>query len=297
MENKIKSLKKETGALILAHYYQPPAVQAAADFIGDSLELSKRARDASNNLIIFCGVRFMAETAKILSPQKKIIIPEISAGCPMADSINAEQLTEFRKKYPDFAVVSYVNTNADVKAMSDVCCTSSNAVKVVQNIENDNILFLPDGNLARFVRNNVHKNIVSWPGHCYVHAVRAPLLKVQNIQAQHPSAEILAHPECNIDVIEIADFVGSTSQIIKYAETSTNSEFIVVTERGINYMLHKKMPNKDFYFVPEMVCFNMKKITMKSVERALKDEIYEIKLDEKIMEQAKKPLDKMLFYV
>lgn len=297
MEREIESLRQEKDALILAHYYQLPEIQAIADYVGDSLELSRLAKEAPNKVIIFCGVRFMAETAKILSPHKKVIIPELSAGCPLADSIDAGQLRDLRKKYPDYSVVSYVNTNADVKALSDVCCTSANAVKVVQNMENDKILFVPDGNLARYVQTKVSKKIIPWAGNCYVHAIRAPVERVLEEKAKHPSAELLVHPECNCDVIEIADFVGSTSQIIRYAVASEKKEFIIVTERGIEYSLKKQAPDKKFYFIKEMVCFNMKKITLDSVLRALEDEIYEIKLRDEIIEAARGSLENMLKYV
>ena len=297
MERKIRSLQKEKNAVILAHYYQVPEVQAIADYIGDSLELSRIARDSDADTIVFCGVRFMAETAKILSPSKKVLIPEIIAGCPLAESVTPKQLAEAKAKHPDYAVVSYVNTNADVKAMSDVCCTSANAVSVVKNIDNDKIIFVPDGNLGRYAAKNVpDKTIIPWHGSCYVHEIRANLHRVIQEREKYPDALVLAHPECNEAVLDEADFIGSTSQIIKFAAESESTEFIIVTERGIEYMLNKRVPDKTFHFIKEMVCFNMKKISLESVYYSLKDDKYEITLPDDIISRSAKALNKMLDY-
>lgn len=292
---EINRLKEEKDAIILAHNYQIPEVQEVADIVGDSLALSKAAAEVDNKLIVFCGVHFMAESAKILSPSKKVLLPARDAGCPMADMITAEDLRKYKAENPNTTIVTYVNSSAEVKAESDICCTSSNALKIIKSLDTDNILFVPDQNLGRYVKEKVKdKNIELWPGFCITHH-RVKGTEVDKVRKAHPDAEILAHPECNEEVVNAADFIGSTSQIINYAAESAKDKFIIGTEMGVLHKLEKDNPNKKFYLLSTgLICANMKKTTLKDVYEGLKNDQHEIHVDEEIRKKALKSLDRML---
>ena len=292
---KINNLKKEKNAVILAHNYQSAEIQDIADFTGDSLELSRKAASTSADVIVFCGVLFMAETASILSPNKTVLLPDKTAGCPMADMITAEQLAELKEKYPDAVVVCYVNSSAEVKAISDYCCTSSNAVNVVDSIDaKKKIIFVPDKNLGEFVKQKTGRNMVLWPGYCPTH-IFATADDVKKIQAAHPAAVTLAHPECPRPVRDCADELLSTGQMLKFVHSSDKKEFIIATEIGILYTLQKQNPEKTFYPASEkFVCPNMKKITLEKVLFALEDNKYVIKVPCDVAQKAKKALDRMV---
>lgn len=292
---KIKRLQKEKDVVILAHYYVDGKVQEIADYVGDSFYLSKAATQVEQKNILFCGVSFMGESAKILNPKKNVIMADESADCPMAHMITAEQIEEVRRRFDDLAVVCYVNSTAEIKAVSDVCVTSSNAVRVVERIPEKNIFFVPDNNLGRYVAQKVpEKHFIFHDGFCHVHkSIHADQLK--EAKKIHPDALVLTHPECTQDVIALSDFVGSTSEIIQYAADSTADKFIICTEMGIFFELQQKNPNKKFYFVGHrQFCPNMKKITLKKVERALSELEPVVELPEEIIERASIPLAKML---
>ncbi len=295
MIEEINRLKKEKDAIILAHNYQIPEVQEVADVVGDSLALSKAAAEVDNNLIVFCGVHFMAESAKILSPNKKVLLPAIDAGCPMADMVTADDLRKYKAANPDVKIICYVNSSAEVKAECDICCTSSNALKIVQNIDAEKILFVPDQNLGSYIKNKVKdKDIELWAGFCITHH-RVKSEEVQKVKEAHPDVEILAHPECNEEVINHADFIGSTSQIIDYASKSDKDKFIIGTEMGVLHKLEKDNPDKKFYLLSTgLICANMKKTKLQDVYQALKHEKHEIHVDENIRIKALKSLDRML---
>ena len=298
LHSKILKLKKEREAIILAHNYQIPQIQDIADFLGDSLELAKKSIKIKENVIVFCGVHFMAETVKILSPEKKVLLTVEDAGCPMADMIESEQLLKLKQEYPKAWVVSYVNSPAQVKALSDVCCTSSNAVTVVKNIPVKEIIFVPDRNLGWWVQKNVpDKKIILWDGFCLVHEYFS-LKDLELSREIHPDAQILVHPECCKEVIEAADFVLSTAGILKMAKESLATKFIIGTEEGIIYRLQKENPNKKFYSLGSAkVCVNMKKTTLEDVYKALANDQYKIELDSSIMAKAKVALERMVKYV
>lgn len=292
---KINELKEEKNAVIVAHNYQVDDVQEVADVIGDSLALSRYCADNDKKVIVFCGVHFMAESAKILSPQKTVLLPEIDAGCPMADMVTADALREEKKKHPGAVVVCYINSSAEVKAESDICCTSSNAIKVVKSIKEKDILFVPDQNLGSYVARMVpEKNIILWKGYCITHhRVRSD--EIKKVKEIHSDALLLVHPECQKEIAEAADFVGSTKQIIDYAKESTSSKFIIGTEMGVLYKLKKDNPDKSFYLLSQgLICPNMKKTSLKSVHDALNEMKYEIDLDEDIRLKAEKALERML---
>lgn len=295
MRQEIIRLKKEKNAMILAHNYQIPEVQEIADIVGDSLKLSQEAKQTDADIIVFCGVHFMAESAKILSPHKKVLLPVMDAGCPMADMVNAEQLRMFKQEYPNIPIVCYVNSSAAVKAESDICCTSSNAVKIVKSIKEDQILFVPDQNLGDYIAKQVpEKDIMGWEGFCITHH-RVEAVEVDAARKQHPEALVLVHPEARPSVVEKADFVGSTAEIINYAKQSDQKSFIIGTEMGILYKLRKDNPNKKFYLMsPALTCFNMKKTTLEDVYKALFHERHEITVKEEIREKALGALEKML---
>ena len=292
---KINTLKRKTNAVILAHNYQIGEVQDIADFCGDSLELSRKAANCDADIIVFCGVKFMAETAAILSPQKKVFLPDKPAGCPMADMINAEQLADLKKKHPDAVVVCYVNSTAEVKARSDYCCTSSNAVDVVNSIEEDKeIIFVPDRNLGQVVKERTGRDMILWPGYCPTH-VFATDDDVKRIQKEHPDAITLAHPECPKAVRDCADAFLSTGQMLKFVRQSENKEFIIATEIGIIYTLKKQNPEKTFYPASEkFLCPNMKKITLEKVLFSLEDQKYVITVPKDIADKARTALDRMI---
>lgn len=292
---KIELLKKEKDVVILAHYYVDGEVQEVADYIGDSFYLSKVATQVDNENIMFCGVEFMGESAKILNPSKKVVMVDAEADCPMAHMITEEKIAEFRSQYEDLAVVCYVNSTAGIKAVSDVCVTSSNAVKVVKNLEEKNILFVPDNNLGRYVEASCpEKNFLFHNGYCPVHKeiTADALIKAKE---KYPEALVLTHPECTEDVVNLSDFIGSTSEIIDYSVESDCREFIVATETGVFYDLKKKNPDKKFYPVIEpQECEGMKRITIEKVERALEDMNITVEMPDEIIEKAAKPLKRML---
>ena len=298
LEKEILRLKKVKDAVILAHNYQVSAVQDIADFVGDSLELAKVAKNAKERTIVFCGVKFMAETAKILSPQKKVLLPVLDAGCPLADMIQPQQLIELKEKYPQAWVVSYVNTPASIKALSDVCCTSSNAVTVVRNIPVKSIIFTPDKNLGWWVKKNVpDKKLILWKGFCLVHEYFS-LKDLRRSRKLHPDAEIIVHPECPREVLENADFVFSTSGMLKRAQESQAKKFIIGTEEGLIYRLKKENPQKEFYSLgAAKTCVNMKKTTLEDVYNALDKENCQVELDPNIIKQASLALERMVEYV
>lgn len=293
----IVRLKKNRKAVILAHNYQLPEIQDKADFLGDSLELAKISRRLDSELIVFCGVRFMAETAKILSPEKTVLLPAEEAGCPLADSITKEELLSLKSRYPQAKVVSYVNTSAVIKAETDVCCTSANAVEVVRNIESRQVIFVPDRNLGAWVRKKVpDKKIIVWQGSCYVHE-KFSLEDIERSRRDHPLAEILVHPECRPEVQDKADFVLSTSGMLKRAKESSSEEFVIGTETDMIYRLKKENPSKKFFSLGESkVCRDMKKITLKELYVSLLENKYEVFLDEVTLSRAEKPLSEMVKY-
>ncbi|MEQ9617680.1 MAG: quinolinate synthase NadA [Deltaproteobacteria bacterium] len=308
VEEEIKRLKKEKNAVILAHNYQLPEVQDIADFTGDSLSLSQMAADTEADIIVFCGVHFMAETASIISPHKKVLIPDLKAGCSLADTINADQLREWKEEHPGAVVVSYVNTSAEVKAESDYCCTSSNAVKVVSSVpENKEILFLPDMFLGAYAAKVTGRKIHVWPGECHVHAgIR--MQDIEEMEHEHPGAEMIVHPECgcttNLMYQGLNGSPGngnghikflSTGGMIKRAKSSPAKEFIIATETGMLHPLRKANPDKVFHPARESaVCKYMKMITLDKVLRSLKEEVFEVKVPEHTASRAKKSIDRML---
>ena len=292
---EIRRLKKQRNAVILAHNYQRPEIFEVADFVGDSLELARQATRVAADVIVFCGVHFMAESAKILNPEKTVLLPDLRAGCSLADSVTAERLAERKealgKLYRDLAVVSYVNTTAEVKAESDVCCTSSNAVKIVNALPNRNILFVPDENLARYVQQNSDKTIIAWDGNCYVHHQITPE-QIKSVKEKLPHVKVLAHPECRADVLELADAVLSTSGMVQYATESPASEFLIVTECGLSDRLLLEMPEKKFYKACKL-CRYMKMITLEDTLKSLQLTRHEIVLDEGIRARAERALRRM----
>jgi len=294
---EITKLKKEKDAIILVHNYQRPEIQDIADFLGDSLGLSREAAKTDARIIVFCGVRFMAETAKILSPENTVIIPRKDAGCPMADMITAEDLRILKEKYPGAKVVSYVNTNADVKAESDICCTSANAIEVVRNVKAEMIIFAPDKNLAAYCQRFTDKEIIPWNGYCYVHE-KIRKEEVRLAKEKFPNALLLVHPECNPSVIDLADEVLSTSGMLNFAKKSDKKKFLIGTEEGLIYRLKKENPGKEFYTAgTAKMCRNMKLTTLNDVYLSLKEERYAIELPEGIIKSAQKALMAMMKYV
>lgn len=295
MTERILEMKEEKNAIILAHLYQWPNIQDIADFVGDSLDLSKKARDTEATVIVFCGVYFMAETAKILSPQKTVLLPEIDAGCPMADMITKEQVLQLKSEYPNAAIVCYVNSSAEVKAQSDICCTSSNAIKVVKSLKENEIIFIPDQNLGHYVSRFVpDKKIILPDGYCITHH-RVGLKEVEAVKRIHKDIPILVHPECKPEVVDAADFTGSTSQIIERVKSSKEEKFIIGTESGIIHALKKCCPDKKFYSLhPSMICPNMKKTSLESLYKAFINMQYDIRVDPQTSELAARSLDRML---
>jgi quinolinate synthase len=292
---KIRKLKDESRAVILAHNYQPGEIQDLADFTGDSLGLSIKAAETDADVIVFCGVQFMAETAAILSPEKTVLLPEKSAGCPMADMITAEQLRKLKQEHPGALVVCYVNSSAEVKAESDYCCTSANAVEIVSSLPKDRrIIFVPDQHLGRFAAERTGRDLVLWPGYCHVHVV-ITVDDIKNARAKYPDAIVMTHPECTEPVKELSDEMLSTSQMLKFAARSTAKRFIIATEIGIIHTLKKQEPQAEFIPASERaICPNMKKITLEKIVWALEDMQYKISVPKAIREKAKKALDKMV---
>jgi quinolinate synthase len=294
LHERIPALKEERDAVILAHNYQIGPVQDIADLVGDSLELSRAAASMDCRVIVFCGVDFMAETAAILSPEKKVILPAPDACCPMAEMVTAGEVRLLRERYPDAAVVAYVNTTAEVKAESDICCTSANAVKVVESLEEDQVIFVPDRNLALYVARFSKKEILPWEGFCIVHDRFTPA-DVLAARERHPGAEVIVHPECRPEVIDLADGVYSTSGIIRHACTGAGEEFIIGTEVGILHRLGQECPRKWCYPLSEKaVCVNMKKTDLQMVYNALERLEPRITVPEEVARRARKAIDRML---
>jgi quinolinate synthase len=294
---EIHRLKAERHAVVLAHNYQRPEIFEVADFVGDSLELARQAREVRDaDVIVFCGVHFMAETAKVFNPDRKVLIPDLRAGCSLADAVTAEALAERKAElselYPDLRVVSYVNCTADVKALSDACCTSANAVKIVNAIDSEHILFVPDQNLANYVQTQTRKQIISWDGNCYVHHQITPE-EVERVRDGIPGLVVLAHPECRKDVLALADAVLSTSAMVRYATESPADKFLIVTECGLSDRLLMEIPDKHFYKACKL-CRYMKMITLDGTRDALEHLRYEITLSEEVREGARRALERML---
>ncbi|MDD5101429.1 MAG: quinolinate synthase NadA [Endomicrobiaceae bacterium] len=291
---KIQELKKQRNAVILVHNYQRLELRSIADFTGDSLELSRKAAQTEADVIVFCGVHFMAETASILSPGKKVLLPDIESGCPMADMITRDQLIQFKKDNEGATVVTYINSTATVKAETDICCTSSNAINVVKSISNDKIIFCPDRNLGSYTQKLLNKKLILWQGFCPTHMRMLPE-HVMEKKRQYPQAEVLVHPECMPQTVELADQVLSTTGILNYVAQSNKKEFIIGTENEIAYELQRKYPDKKFYPVSDLaVCPNMKKNTLEKVLWVLQEMKNEIKVQEDIRIKAYLPIKRML---
>ena len=292
--DEIKRLKKEKNAIILAHFYQNDEIQDIADFVGDSLALSRMAASTDADIIVFCGVYFMAETAKILSPQKKVLLPKKNSLCRMAAMISYNDLLEYKKENPDRLIVTYVNTRAEIKALSDIIVTSSNAEKIVKNFEDRKIMYVPDKNLGLYLKSKLGYDIDVWPGYCYIHELLT-INDISKMKKQHPNALVLIHPEAPLQVLEEADFVGSTKQILDYATASDAKEFIVGTDKGIIHAMKKANPDKEFHLLSNgLSCINMKRIKLQDVYDALAEEKYEIDVPEEISKKAKIALDEMM---
>ena len=291
---EINNLKKEKNAVILAHYYTTDEVQEVADYIGDSYYLAKVAKTTNADIIVFCGVSFMGESAKILNPDKTVLMPDMLADCPMAHMADIEKIKELRDTYEDLAVVCYINSTAELKCYSDVCVTSSNAVKIVRSLPNENIFFIPDENLGRYIAKQVpEKNIILNDGFCHVH-VSMTANTVLTIKENHPEALVLAHPEFKQEVLDLADYIGSTSGIIDYATSSSNREFIICTESGVRYELETKNPEKTFYYADLKFCPNMKRNSLEKICHVLKTGENAVEISEELRLNSLKPLDKML---
>lgn len=292
---KIKKLKISKNAIIAAHYYAPNEAQQIADFVGDSYYLAKRAKSESADIVVFCGVGFMGESVKILSPEKKVLMPDINADCAMAHMAQVEKINKLREEYDDLAVVCYVNSTAALKCQSDVCVTSSNAVKIVKALKNKNIFFIPDKNLGSYVASQLpDKNIILNEGYCPIHNSLS-LEDVRLAMKNHPKALVLTHPECQSQILEISDFIGSTAEIISFASKNANDEFIICTENGIGFELERKACAKRFYFAsPKLCCHDMKLNTADKILRVLENEDNEIIVDESTIKMAALPLDRML---
>ena len=291
---RIGELKARRKAVILAHNYQVPEVQDAADFVGDSLELSRKAAGLDADVIVFCGVHFMAETAAILSPGKTVLLPEVEAGCPMADMINGRELRAWKARYPGLPVVCYVNTSAEVKAESDICCTSSNAVSVVNSLGVDELLFVPDKNLAAYVARETGKTIRAWDGYCYVHHRFTPE-DIRSARRRHPGAEVWVHPECPLDVIDLADRTLSTGKMVAEARTTSCRDVVIGTEKGIIYRLAKENPAVRFHPARETaVCAHMKMTTLEKVLRALETDTHRVTVPPEIADRARGAIQAML---
>ena len=294
---EISRLKKEKRAVILAHNYQPDEVQDIADFVGDSLELSRKAAEVEADLIVFCGVHFMAETAKILAPGKKVILPDLRARCPMADMVSGDDLRRMKNQMRGKKVVAYVNTTAEVKAETDVCCTSANAVKVVSSLPEAEIIFVPDRNLANYVSQKTGKKLHAWDGYCPIHEdIRAK--NIEKMKKRHPGAEVWAHPECRPEVLQLADRILSTGQMIKEAPRTEAKEIIIATEVGILHRLRKENPDKKFYAARDKaVCKDMKRINLKKIYKALLLEEPEVKVDPGIADRARQAINQMVSFI
>jgi quinolinate synthase len=294
IHQQIHQLKKTNDAVILAHNYQNPDIQDIADFVGDSLDLSLKATKTTAKIIVFCGVDFMAESAKILNPEKTVILPDKTANCPMAEMVDVESLAMLKKEHPDAEVVAYINTTADVKTQADICCTSANGVKIVKSRKAKKIIFVPDRNLGLYIQQQApEKEMILWPGVCRTHH-DIKKEDVLQLKQKHPEAEFLVHPECQPDVIQIADFVFSTNGMVDHVKNSPKKEFIIGTEKGLCYRLEKENPGKKFYPIPSAICPNMKKTTLEKVLKSLQTLEPTIHLSDEIMRKARIPLQRMM---
>ena len=297
---EIERLKKEKNAVVLAHFYQEPDIQDVADFIGDSLGLAQKAKETDADMIVFAGVHFMAETAKILNPTKKVVLPDLKAGCSLADSAPAPLFKAFRDKHPDHIVISYINCTAEIKALSDIICTSSNAVKIIESVPPDQpIIFAPDKNLGAWLNKKTGRNMLLWNGACMVHEIFS-LEKITKLKIRHPKAKVIAHPECEEAVLAVADYIGSTTQLLKYTQTDGGNEYIVATETGILHQMQQSSPQKTFIPAPPNNscacndCPHMKLNTLEKLYLCMAYERPEITMDEQLRLAAKKPMDRML---
>jgi quinolinate synthase len=300
VKKEIEQLRNEKNAIILAHFYQVPEIQEIADFTGDSLALAQKADNTTASIIVFAGVHFMAETAKILNPEKKVILPDMEAGCSLADSCPPSDFARFKEQYPNHTVISYINCSTEIKAMSDIICTSSNAVKIVESLpKKEKIIFAPDKNLGGYVNQITGRNMVLWNGACDVHN-DLKVASIIKLKQQHPDAKILAHPECQGVILEMADYIGSTTRLLQVSQTDDAKKFIVATESGILHPMQKASPHKEFIIVPMDEtcncndCYFMKKITLEKILQSLKTEQPEIVLNQELAQQAYKPIKRML---
>jgi len=299
-KSEIVKLKKSKNAIILAHYYQIPEIQDIADYVGDSLGLAQKASDTEARMIVFAGVHFMAETAKMLNPETLVVLPDLEAGCSLADACPLDKFVEFKAKYPDHIVISYINTTAAIKTVTDVVCTSGNAVQIVESFPKDQkIIFAPDKNLGGYINRITGRNMVLWDGTCDVHDILMTE-SILNMKEQNPDAKLIAHPECNAPVLELADYVGSTTGMLKYTEKDNHQKFIVATETGILHQMKLNSPDKEFLVVPSDEtcscndCPYMKLNTMEKLYLAMKNEEPAIELDKEIIEKGKLPIQRML---
>lgn len=301
IRNEINRIKKNKNAIIIAHFYQNGEIQDVADFVGDSLALSQKAAKTDADMIVFAGVHFMAETAKILSPEKKILLPDLNAGCSLAESCPADEFAEFIKKYPDHTVISYINTTTEIKALTDIACTSSNIFKIIESLPPDEkIIFAPDKNLGNYIKSMTGREMVIWNGACHVHE-EFSLEGILDLKKEHPEAKIIAHPECEKQILLVADHIGSTSSLLNYTVEDNSREYIVVTEPGIIHQMIKKNSEKLFLVAPPKDstcgcndCNFMKLITMEKIYNTIKYEMPEIQIDEKIRKKAEKSIIKMM---
>ena len=292
---KIKKLKEEKNAIILAHSYQNIEVDEVADFVGDSLYLSQKAKETDANIIVFAGVYFMAQTAKIISPEKKVLLPNLNAGCLMADMINHEQMVNFKKNHPNAPVVCYINSTAEVKAECDICCTSSNALKIVKSLNNLQVLFLPDANLGKWVEKKLKDvEVITYDGNCPVHHC-VEIRDIELARKKYPNAKILIHPECKPEVSALGDYVGSTSGIMEYVRKSKDKQFVIVTEKGVCDRLERDYPDKKFILIKNnMLCESMKLTTLEEILYSLEHEVNEITLDENVRKRSANCIERML---
>lgn len=298
--SEIEKLKKEKNAIILAHYYQEPDIQDVADFIGDSLGLAQQAEKTEASMIVFAGVHFMAETAKILNPSKKVLLPDLNAGCSLADSAPADIFRKFKQAHPEHLVISYINCSADIKALSDIICTSSNAEKIIESLpQEQKIIFAPDKNLGAYLNKKTGRNMVLWDGACMVHEIFS-VEKLLKLKVRHPNAKVIAHPECEEPILRLADYIGSTTGLLKYSQKEDANEFIVVTETGILHQMQKASPSKTFIPAPPENncacndCPHMKLNNLEKLFLCMKYELPEINMEENLIMQAKKPITRML---
>ena len=297
---EIKTLKKEKNVLLLAHYYQNNDIQDIADYIGDSLGLAQQAEKTNADIILFAGVHFMAETAKILNPTKKVLIPDLKAGCSLADSCPPDKFAAFKKNHPDHIVITYINCTAEIKALSDIICTSSNAVQIVESLPLDQkIIFAPDKNLGAYINKVTGRNMLLWNGACMVHEIFS-LEKITKLKVRHPNAKLIAHPECEDPILRMADFIGSTTGLLKYSQTDSSQEYIVATETGILHQMMKASPDKTFIPAPPNNscacndCPHMKRNTLEKIYLCMEYETPAIEMEEELRLSAKKPIDRML---